>query len=835
TPATNNYATAGTYTVKLVHDYGFNCYDSITKQVYVNAAPTAAFTVADACNTGTVTPVNSTTITPAGTGINYSWLYGDNTAAQTGNAPPHTYAMSGSYTIQLIATSDSLCADTVTQPVNIIRGTNIAFTAPPVCEGATTTFTDQTTNPYNTTIVGYTWDFADGNTDNTQNTTHSYNTAGTYNAELLLNYGNGCADSLTQQVVVNANPVAAFTVNDVCNDSVVTPVNTSTGATTYTWNFADGTGFITGNAPLHTYHNSGQYTIQLIASSSGNCADTTANNIRVIIGTNIDFSTGPVCEGATTTFTDQTTNPYSTTINSYAWDFGDGATGASQSTTHTYTTPSTYNVELKLDYGFNCLDSITKQVAVNTNPVADFNATTPCNGSAVQYTDASTSADALAAYSWQFGDGGTSVVQNPSHVFGSFGSYNSKLVVYTINGCADSITKPVNVLEVGTAQFSVAPVCIGNPSMFYSTIDSATYPVSSYQWNLVETTAGGSQASHTYSTAGTKTVTLIANFANGCADTVTGNAIVNAQPVVSAAITNVSCFGASDGAVNMTPVSGQPSFIYNWSTNPANTPDNNNVPAGIYDLTVTDGNTCTTTGSYTVTQPTQLVVDTFTNPISCFGYTDGSINLSPSGASQPYTFLWSNNQTGQNLFGIGAGTYSVTVTDVQGCTATASATLLDPALFQITNAEDVSVDLGNTITLTAQATNGNAASWLWSPDQNMTCATCQSTDVLTYNNMTYSLVVTSDLGCVDTAIVRVLVDPKRVVFVPNAFTPNGDGANDYFQVFGNKEAWKQFEVQVYNRIGEKVFESNDKDFKWDGTFKGVLQNNAVFVYVVKVV
>ncbi|MFM2307612.1 MAG: hypothetical protein RLZZ367_2281, partial [Bacteroidota bacterium] len=67
------------------------------------------------------------------------------------------------------------------------------------------------------------------------------------------------------------------------------------------------------------------------------------------------------------------------------------------------------------------------------------------------------------------------------------------------------------------------------------------------------------------------------------------------------------------------------------------------------------------------------------------------------------------------------------------------------------------------------------------------------------------------------------------------FTPNGDGTNDYFEVFGNKEAWKQFEVTVFNRWGEKIYESSDMNFKWDGVFKGELQNPGVYVYTVKLV
>jgi gliding motility-associated-like protein len=81
---------------------------------------------------------------------------------------------------------------------------------------------------------------------------------------------------------------------------------------------------------------------------------------------------------------------------------------------------------------------------------------------------------------------------------------------------------------------------------------------------------------------------------------------------------------------------------------------------------------------------------------------------------------------------------------------------------------------------------------------------------------------------VDTS--NIIVIPIYEIYIPNAFTPNGDGNNDFFEVFGNKAIWKQFEVQVFDRIGEKVFQSNDMNFKWDGTYKNVLMNPAVFVY-----
>lgn len=833
--ASHNYTAPGTYTVKLVHDYGFNCFDSITRTYTVNANPVADFAVSDLCNTGTLTPVNNSTISPAAN-LSYSWLFGDATAAQTGLAPAHTYANSGTYNIQLIVTTDSACADTVVRPVNVIRGTNISFATGPVCEGSTTVFTDQTTNPYNTTISAYNWNFGDGNSASTPSTSNVYSNAGSYNVTFTQDYGNGCADSVTQVVNVGSIPQAFFIVADVCNDSTVSPINNSTGASSYNWIFGDGTAVAQGFNPVHTYSQSNTYFITLAANNANGCVDTFTAQVTVVMGVTIDFNATNVCEGTQTIFTDQSTNAYNSSINSYTWNFGDGGTAATQNTTHTYAAAGSYNVKLRLDYGSNCADSLTKQITVNQNPVADFTTNTPCNGSAVQYTDASTSTDAINAYSWQFGDGGNAATQNPSHLFANFGTYNTQLRVTTINGCTDSITKPVTVLEVGTAQFVVAPVCHNEVSEFYSTVDSVTYPVSGYTWYLGE---GGistqANPTHIYSAAGSHNVIFITSFANGCIDTVTGAAQVHALPVLTAAITNVSCYGGSDGAVIMTPVSGQPSFNYQWSTSPANTPNNTNVPIGSYDLVVTDGNNCTFAGSYQVQQPTQLVVDTASLAISCYNYSDGAIDITPAGATPPYTYNWGNGQTGEDLNGIPAGTYAVTITDAEGCSVTTSVSLDNPLPFTLVSPDNVTVDLGNTISLSVNYINGNPVSWLWTPSDNLTCPTCQTTDALSYNNMVYTVTAVSDMGCIDTAVVRMLVDPKRVVFVPNAFSPNGDGANDYFEVYGNKEAWKQFEVQVYNRIGEKVYESDDMNFKWDGTFKGVRQNPAVFVYVVKVI
>jgi gliding motility-associated-like protein len=834
---THTYAAFGTYNVELRLDYGNNCADSLTKAVIVNENPVAAFTVADVCNDSVARPVNTSSISAGA--LNYSWTFGDGSAAVTTQTPTHTYQQSNTYNIQLITSSAAGCADTTTNPVRMIIGTRINFSAPAVCEGAASVFTDQTTNPYNTTINGYSWDFNDGNTAATQNTTHTYAAFGTYNVELRLDYGNNCADSLTKAVIVNENPVAAFTVADVCNDSVVNPVNTSSissGALNYAWSFGDGTAPVIGQTPAHTYQQTNSYTIGLIVAAATGCADTTSNPVNVIVGTFIDFTTADLCEGATSVFTDQTANPYNTTITGYSWTFGDGNTASTQNTTHIYAAAGNYNVQLRLDYGPTCFGTLTKPVSVKQNPVADFNANTPCIGNATQVTDASTPAGTLNAWAWDLGDGTTVNTQNGSHIYALAGNYNAQLIVTSTDGCKDTVQKQVTVLGISQAQFTAAPVCYPNPTQFVNTTDETTYPVSNYSWTFGDAsgTSNQSNPSYAYGANGTYTAIVIANYANGCADTGSAQVVVYEIPSVSSSITDASCFGGNDGVIQLTPVAGQQPFAYNWASGQS-TATISGLTKGQYDVVFTDAHTCTATGTYQVNEPTQLLIDTATTPITCFAYTDGTITVTASAGTPGYFYSWSNGASSSVVGSLGSGSYSVTCSDSKGCSVSTSFTLADPPLYAVVADTVATVDLGETVTLTADALNGNPVSWNWSPSNFLTCATCQTTDANLYYNYVYTVETVDDKGCKASATVRVTVTPKYDVFIPNAFTPNGDGANDFFEVYGNKQAWKQFEVNVFDRIGEKVFESNDMNFKWDGTYKGRLMNPTVLVYVIKVV
>ena len=190
---------------------------------------------------------------------------------------------------------------------------------------------------------------------------------------------------------------------------------------------------------------------------------------------------------------------------------------------------------------------------------------------------------------------------------------------------------------------------------------------SPYDYNI---DGGIFQASGTFSGLSSGSHTVIARDANGC----TFNVLVTiTQPAIalsgSTIVTNVLCFGGSTGAVNLTPTGGTAPYTFLWS-NGATTEDLTNVIAGNYTVVITDAGGCTANSSGNVTQPVSLPSGTtvVTN-VACFGGSTGAVNLTVVGGTAPYTFLWSNGATTEDLTNVIAGNYTVVITDASGCTA----------------------------------------------------------------------------------------------------------------------------------------------------------------------
>lgn len=296
-----------------------------------------------------------------------------------------------------------------------------------------------------------------------------------------------------------------------------------------------------------------------------------------------------------------------------------------------------------------------------------------------------------------------------------------------------------------------------------------------YTWSSGQTTQDLSALA-----AGTYTVTV--KDANNCTTSVVSLVISNPPALAFAgggALTHVDCFGAASGAIAVVSVNGGTgAYSFEWSTG-ATTTSLSGLIAGSYDLTVKDANDCSINTSYTITEPVAALAATGTQTnILCNGASTGAIDLSVSGGTDPYSYTWSNANTGQDLTGLLAGTYSVTVTDVNLCTATASFTLTQPDALAIAsatlsdfNSYNVSCANGNDGSISLSVTGGNGAySYAWSNG-----GSTASVSALNANS-SYVVTVTDANGCSVTSSYT-LTDPDPIAILPTLTHINCNGAS----------------------------------------------------------
>jgi len=325
-----------------------------------------------------------------------------------------------------------------------------AFSGSPTsgCPTLAVNFTDQSSG----TIDTWSWTFGDGGSSSTQNPSHNYASAGTYTVSLTVTGPGGTDNNTKTNYITVTDPTvsADFSGTPLSGDSPLNVAFTdasSGNVTGWSWNFGDGGSSTTQN-PSHTYNTAGTYTVTLTASNA--CANDVATKTGYITVTDppcnlpvADFSGTPLSGDAplNVSFTDNTTN----TPTSWSWDFGDGGSSTTQNPSHTYNTAGTYTVALTATNA--CGNDVATKVDYITVtdppcnlPVADFSGTplsgdTPLN---VSFTDNTTNTP--TSWSWDFGDGGSSTVQNPSHTYNSTGTYTVSLTA--TNSCgSDGETK----------------------------------------------------------------------------------------------------------------------------------------------------------------------------------------------------------------------------------------------------------------------------------------------------------------------------------------------------------------------------------------------------------
>ena len=542
----------------------------------------------------------------------------------------------------------------------------------------------------------------------------------------------GCT-FLASTPVITANPAN----RTICAGGNTTFTVGASGATSYQWYQNSGSGFIalTNTAPYsgvttNTLTITGAtaamngYQYRAVASGSGS-ATSNAGTLTVTSISTTGSVTTVACNGGSngtaTVVPSGGVAPYT-----YSWSpVGGTSATATGLSAGSYTVTVTDNLGCQTTRTF----TVTQPSAIVSSTVITNIA---CNGASNGSIDLTVSGG-VPPYTYNWGGG----ITTEDRTGLAAGTYT--VIITDANGCTktvnSTVTQPASAVSGTTVVTNVACNGASNGSINL-TPAGGTAPYT-FNW-------GGGITTEDRTGLAAGTYTVIITDANGCTATVNATVTQPASAVSgTTVVTNVACNGASNGSINLTPAGGTAPYTFNWGGG-ITTEDRTGLAAGTYTVTITDANGCTATVNATVTQPASAVSGTtvVTN-VACNGASNGSINLTPAGGTAPYTFNWGGGITTEDRTGLAAGTYTVTITDANGCTATVNATVTQPtALSATTSQTNVSCNGGSTGTATITVTGGTAPYvYSWSPSGG-TAATASGLAA-----GTYTVTVTDAKGC----------------------------------------------------------------------------------------
>ncbi|MDP2387734.1 MAG: PKD domain-containing protein [Bacteroidota bacterium] len=781
-PVTHSYTSSGLFPVGLIVTDQNGCTSPLSHNIFITNFPNPTFTATPAFSCTAPVNVTFTNTTTTVSDAIFLWRFGDGTTSASQN-PTHNYAIPGSYNVTLIITQGG-CTDSVVVPNRVvIQDITAGFTtsATSICSGGSITFTN-TSNP---AAASANWDFGDGNTSTSISPSHTYAVAGTYNVTLSATDANGCTGNSATTVTVDPTPVVNFTSNITQGCTVPLAVNftdlSSGGGAVFNWNFGDGNSSPLQN-PGHSYNASGTYTVTLtVSNAAGTCIDSLKQNNYITITLPVaNFTTNPDsgCAPINIAFASSSTSPLDP-IASYEWTFGDGNAG----TTATSTTNNTYNIQglfspqLIVITATGCRDTFICNNCVKTGlaPVANFTLVdnSICFGQLAQFNETATGE---TGWKWLFGDGGNSLLPNPTHNYADTGTFQIQLVAFN-NGCSD--TSAIQTIRVDGPKASMTRTmsCVNYYDVLFN---STSVMADSVYWDFGD---GGEDLlntinpSHTYATIGAETVTLIAtNFTTGCADTTTLTLTI-AEPI--AAFTTTATSGCYPFTVNFNGTSSQDEAAYSWDFGDLST--------------ATDVSTIASP-SYTYTSPGQNIImlairdvnncrDTIRDTLTTLGSLPGFTASTFTGCTPlPVTFtdttvsdsilvqwIWdfgdgtidTTNNTSISHTYTTPGNYAVTmsVRDTSGCTKTAIvANFIQPTFPFPSFAVDTFACAGDVITFNSAATVAVGESYIWDyGDGNIdtTIATSTTHSYNADNIYTVTLTVVDANGC-DSSITKTI-------------------------------------------------------------------------------
>ena len=749
---------------------------TVTPSVVGSTCPGVASTFTITVNPNPIVTVNSPTVCPGQTatltaagGTTYLWNTGS-----TLNPLSVTPAVTTTYTV--IGTTGG-CTNSAIATVTVGGSVPVTVNSPTICAGATATLTGAgaTTYLWNT-----------GSTANPLNVTPGTTTTYTVTGTTL-----GCTGTAISTVTVNPIPVTTVNSPTICAGQTATL--TGAGATTYLWNTGS-----TANPLSATPGTTASYTV---TGTSLGCSSTAVSTVTVnpLPVTTVNSpticptTTATLTAGGATTYlwsTGSTANPLNVTpagtttytvtgtslgctssaiatvtvggsitatVNSPTICVGQTATlTATGGTTYAWSTGSTANPitvtpATTTSYTVTgttagCTGTAVATVTVNPIPVTTSTSTTICNGAIATIT-----AGGATTYLWNTGSTSNPLSVSPT-------STTSYTVTGTSLGCSSAAVGTVAVNPIPLTTVNSTSICPTGTAIL--TAAGAT----TYSWDT------GSTANPLSVTPAATTSYTVTGTSLGCSSTAVATVTVNATLLVNAGLNDTICFGGS-AVLGVSP-SGA-GYLYDWTPAASLTGATTATPTAspavttTYSVTLTDPSGCTGTSTVTIFADPQITMAIAGIDITCNGACNGQTIVIPSGGTAAYTYLWSSGCTGASCTSLCPATYTVTVSDSWGCTATATATVIQPTLLTASITASTSTSCNGVCDGTANAagaggTIGTGYTYSWNTVPVQATATAAGLCAGTYT------CTITDANCCTATITATITEPTLVVTAPIA-------------------------------------------------------------------
>ncbi len=867
------------FTAQLVATSAFGCRDTSETDITVFPNPIAQFStnLLAGCSPLTVTLENQSVLADS-----VAWSYGDGSTSDT-TAQFHSHIFENttnqtvSYSVQLTAFTANGCSRTFTRIIEVYPEVTAGMDHP---ASACSPFSFVMQNTSQNGNI-YQWDFGNGTGSLAPNPVVSYvnNTSlpDTFDIQLTATSQFGCENITQSSIVIYPKPRAAFFADESagCAPLNVTFQNTSTVADSYLWNYGNGNTSTTADSShSHVFQSTMNipqtYNMSLVAVSDFGCSDTTNSQVTVYPEVTANFQ--PEAEGCTplpVNFVNQSFGAVT-----YVWQFGDGNQSFQPNASHTFINNldsiRDFNVSLIAQSAFGCSDTAyqTVQVFPLPNVALAMENIEGCFPAEVTFGNYSAGAE---NFQWTYGDGDGSTNAEPSHSHTyvnntlDIATYTVTLTGITAQGCERSASINVDVIPEITANV-VAPM--GGCSPYTGTFQNNSTGAFSYLWDFGDgTTAENTNPTYTWTNMGVEDqnyeVTFIARSLWGCADTLTFDIPVFGQPEAQflAAPTVQQFPDATIDLINLSAANSTSNYTWNWGDGTMAQSDDPTTPNsytydtwGTYDIILRVGNDlCNDTAMQRITILPPLPIAAFEGEgEGCLPLVVSFTNQSTFGVSYEWNFGDGTTSTQENPTHVyyTAGTFNVTLTvtgpggDVDVAAAPGAVTVQPRAeAFFTVNPPVITVP--DQVFFLNLSTNAGIYQWDFG-DGNTSNAVSPHHfyESLGWHGVT--LIANNIYNCPDTFHVEQAVrgDADSQIALPNAFTPSTTGPtggwwtidevfnNDIF--FPQYKGVEEFEMQIFNRWGELLFESRDVRQGWDGYYRGILCQQDVYVWRVKV-